>query len=147
MSTIEEVSNTGNFAIINKNTAKTFIFDNSFKDDTLLNATAGELTYEVGTLLGRVTASGKLVPLTSAAIDGSAIPVGILAREVTLAASGEDVVPVCIKGEVAKEKLILQGADTLATVIDGRTIEDRIMADTMGIKLVSTDELTATDNS
>lgn len=148
MSTITEVLNTGNFAVFNKNVAKTFIWNNSFRTETFLNPTGGTLTYAIGTLLGRVTASGKLVALQSDAVDGSQIPVGILAQEVTLDAAAEDSVPVCIGGEVAEEKVVLvKIGDTFATDISGRTIRDRINGDTLGIKLVVADELTGTDNA
>jgi hypothetical protein len=52
----------------------------------------------------------------------------------------------CVAGDVAQEKLIFQGSDTLATVVSSRTLNDRIGADTVGVKLVSGTELTEYDN-
>lgn len=46
---------------------------------------AGEL--KRGTLLGRVTASGKYVVSTSAASDGSQNPVAVLAEDITVASA------------------------------------------------------------
>lgn len=137
---------TQNFIAADSLRQKAFIFNNEFESGSLLNATAGALTYAVGTLLGRVAASNKLVPLTSAAVDGSALPVGILAEEVTLAAGASTDVKFCISGDVTSSVLILQGADALTTVVDLKTIGDRIKSDTQGIRLVAVSDSTFYDN-
>lgn len=137
---------TQNFIAADTTRQKAFIFNNEFEIGSLLNATAGALTYKVGTLLGRVAASNELVPLTSAAVDGSALPVGILAEEVTLAAGASTDVNFCISGDVDSGVLILQGADALTTVVDLKTINDRIKSDTQGIRLVAVTDGTFYDN-
>ncbi|MCK4883276.1 MAG: head decoration protein, partial [Candidatus Diapherotrites archaeon] len=101
--------------------SKIFVFSNRYETETLLNASGGVKTFLPGTLLGRVSASLKLVPVASGASDGSEIPVGILATEVTdLADTSEETVQVCISGDVVESKLILDGSDTVDTLIDGR---------------------------
>ena len=98
--------------------------------------------------MGRITASLKLVPVASAAVDGSQFPVGVLKTQVSdLADATDATVNVCISGDVVESKVILDGADTMDTIIDARPIKDRIAADTMGIKLVDSFELTGVDNA
>ena len=52
----------------------------------------------VGTVLGRISASGKLVPCNSGANDGSQVPVAIAAEAVN-ATAGDVVGPVYVAGE------------------------------------------------
>ena len=107
----------------------------------------GDLELKAGTLMGRISATNILLPLVSTAIDGSKFPVGVLMHDVSVLSLGTAKLTFAVSGDVAEEKLILGGADTLATVIDARTLRDRIGSDTVGIKLVSADELTEYDNS
>lgn len=147
MSKATEVTKTNNFLHTDYDVSKIFVFSNRYEKMTLLNNSGGVKSFEPGTLVGKITASGKIIPLASGAIDGSQIPVGVLKTSVVdLADAGELEVNVCVYGDVVESKLILDGADTVDTVIDGRTIKDRIKADTMGIQLVGGDELTGFDN-
>jgi len=146
MSEANTTLNTSNQLNTDYDFSKIFIGNNDFRNGTLVNPEAGEETIVAGTLLGRVTAGGNVQVLKSAAVDGSQIPIGILAETITLAAAATAEVSFCIGGDVAQEKLILNGGDTLATDIDGRQLGDRIEADTLGIYLVAGDELTEFDN-
>lgn len=147
MSKATEVLKTQNQMHTDFDISKIFIWGNRFEQHDFKNTTGGLLTVEGGTLLGKITATNELEILKSAAVDGSEIPVGILAEEsVDFAIAETKQVNICIAGDVAEEKIILDGADTLATMIDGRSIRDRIKADTMGIKPVVKDELTGFDN-
>lgn len=150
MSTGTEVNKTNNQLHTDYDVSKIFVWNNRYQKETLKNITGGALDYLPGTLMGRITTggdTGKIIPLASAAVDGSAVPVGILLTNVEgLAAAGEKEVSICIAGDVVESKLILDGSDTVDTVIDGRTIRDRISADTHGIKLVASAELTDFDN-
>ena len=148
MSTATEISKTSNTLHTDYDVSKIFVFSNRYEGGTLLNASGGVKTFEPGTLMGRVTASGKLVPVASASVDGSQFPVGILKTSVVdLADTGEKTVNICIAGDVVESKVVLDGADTMDTIIDARPIKDRIAADTMGIKLVDSFELTGVDNA
>jgi len=148
MSKATEISKTSNTLHTDYDVSKIFVFSNRYEGGTLLNASGGVKTFEPGTLMGRVTASGKLVPVASAAVDGSQFPVGILKTSVVdLADTGEKTVNICIAGDVVESKVVLDGADTMDTIIDARPIKDRIAADTMGIKLVDSFELTGVDNA
>jgi len=146
MSTQTIVNNTGNQAHVDFDVSKVFIFGNEYQSFDFENTTGSELVLATGTLVGRVTATNNLEILKSAAVDGSQFPVGILLSCPTLAIGETRKVSVCIKGNVAEEKVILEGADTLETMITGRSIRDRIAGDTAGIMLRVTDELTDFDN-
>ncbi len=146
MSEATEKLKTRNQLTTDFDVSKIFIFDNRFEQVDLKNTSGGEKTFKAGTLLGRVTATLELDTVKSGAADGSEIPFGVLAEDITLANDEVKEINVGISGDVAIEKIILDGADTLDTIIDGRPIRDRINADTMGIKLTPTDELTEFDN-
>ncbi len=141
-----EVLKTGNQLHTDFDTSKIFIFNNRFEQFDFENTTGALQNLLAGQLIGRVTATNNLEVLKSAAVDGSEIPLGILAEDVTLQIGETLEVNICIEGEVAIEKVILDGADTLDTIIDGRPIRDRINADTAGIKLTAADQVTGFDN-
>ena len=148
MSNATEISKTGNFLHTDYDVSKIFVFSNRYESATLTNASGGVKTFLPGTLMGRITASLKLVPVASAAVDGSQFPVGVLKTQVTdLADATDATVNVCISGDVVESKVILDGADTMDTIIVARPIRDRIASDTMGIKLVDSFELTGVDNA
>ena len=147
MSSGQVTSQTSNQLFVDIDTSKIFVWNNEYYRDTFLNNTGAQASFAAGTLLGRITASGKLAICKSGAVDGSQIPVGILKTSITdLADAGEVDVNYCIYGKVVESKVVLDGTDTLATMISGRTIKDRIAADTAGIILVDGDELTEFDN-
>ena len=147
MSEITTVNQTSNQVQFDVDQSKVFVYGNKFEGANFINLTGGILSYAVGTVLGRIHATGKVTELKSAATDGSQFPIGILATELTaIAGSGTADINFCNAGEVAEEKVILNGADTLLTVVDARILRDRIAADTMGIKLVLGTELTGFDN-
>lgn len=144
------VNNTGNQAQVNTDTSKIFVFDNRYENSTYdkTNSTYDDIVIPAGTLMGRIAATQKVIPLASGASDGSQFPIGILAEDVTVPASStvSKSVSICVAGDVAQSKIVLDGSDTLSTVISARSIFDRIQADTVGIKLVSTTEMTDYDN-
>jgi len=146
MSSVDQVLNNGQQAITNYNTAKIFIFANRYLTGTYTNSTYVTVTLLAGTVVGRVSATGAIVPLTSAASDGSQYPIGILANDHVVAAGVSTTVSYCVEGDVAEEKVLLQGSDTLNTVISSRRLRDRIAADTAGIILKTTTEMTDYDN-
>ena len=146
MSSVTEVNKTNNQAHFDYDVSKIFVNNNRYEAGIRTNNTAGILSYLPGTVLGRIGASEKLVPLTSAAVDGSQYPVGILLTEVTdLAIAGDANINMCVSGDVVKDKIILT-ADGFDDAVDGRLIGDRIGSDTVGIKMIESDELTGFDN-
>lgn len=146
MSTSTTVNQTDSQLHVDYDVAKIFLGCNRYDTGTYTNSTGAAVTLEAGTLMGRVSATGKLLPLASAATDDSNIPVGILSHSVTVADTASKELTFAVEGNVAEEKVIFDGTDDLDTVVSGRTLRDRIGGDTVGIKLVSTTENTAYDN-
>lgn len=67
-----------------------------------------------GTLLGKITATGKYIKCDSAAVDGSQAPLAILAEDAD--ATGGDVQAVIyLSGAFNQDAVVFGGADTAAT--------------------------------
>lgn len=146
MSTNSVVYNNGQFAIINYDVSKIFVWNNRYADANFTNSTYAPIQLYAGMLMGRIATTQKIVPLDSTATDGSQYPVGIL-HEDALVEEGETVsLSFCTEGDVVKDKVILHGTDTLATLISGRSILDRIGSDTVGVNLINSTEQTGFDN-
>jgi hypothetical protein len=147
MSTQEVTLNNGNQLNVNTDSTKIFVWNNRYSTGTsTTNSTYDDVTIPAGTLLGRVSATQIVKPLVSSASDGSQFPVGILKEDSIIPAGDSTVLTFCDEGDVVEAKVVLASGDTMATVISGRSIRDRIGADTVGIKLVGQDQLTGTDN-
>lgn len=138
--------NTGSMAIIKTDLSKIFILNNRYKTSQFTNGTGAPVTIPEGKLLGQINATGKVAVLASASSDGSQFPVGICAQEYIVAAGATVDMTYCVAGDVASGKVVLDGSDTMATVVTGRTIGQRIGSDTVGIILVASTEMTAYDN-
>jgi hypothetical protein len=142
------VLNTGQQAIINTDTSKVFLWGNRYQQALCTNDTYEDGALTAGTLMGKVSATGEIKPLVANASDGSQYPIGILAQDITLDAGEQKTLSYCVLGDVNKSKVIFMGSgDDFDTVVDGRTLYDRIGADTVGINLVESTEMTAFDNS
>ena len=147
----ETGTNTNNQLTVNSDTSKIFIGDNRHdnfayaKDNS---AGTDDITIPAGTLFGRISATGYVIPLESGASDGSQFPIGILREDKTIlyGEDYDDEITLCVEGRVARAKVIFQGSDTMATVVSSRRLDDRIGSDTVGIKLVASTELTGYDN-
>jgi hypothetical protein len=146
MSKQEVILNNGQQMIVNTDLAKIFVWDNRFESANYTNSTYDPVTLPAGTLMGKISATQEIVPLTSAASDGSQFPVGVLNQTSVIAAGATVALAYCVSGDVVESGVILQGADTMDTVISSRSIRDRIGADTVGVKLVGSTELTGFDN-
>ena len=132
----------------NRNTAKIFLFDNKNIKGTFKNTTGGVLNLVGGELISRNATTGDLEVLTSAGTLGRNIPLGI--NRVcydALADTAEIPMTIMVSGDVSQDLVVLQGADTLDTVISDRRLKDRILGDTAGIFLIEVDELTEYDNA
>ncbi|MES3001339.1 MAG: head decoration protein [Pseudomonadota bacterium] len=95
------------------------------KSETILDANAAVLQY---TVLGRISASGKLQICDLAAEDGSEVPVGVLAYAVGSAAANADAVaPVYFSGNFNIDALVWHASFStdalkLAAFNDNKTI-------------------------
>ena len=123
--------------------SKIFVLDNIYRKVTIANAAGTDLVLTAGMAIGVVSTAYQVYKSGTSNISF----VGILAEDVTVAASGgSESVNICIAGKVNESLVTLDGTDTLATVVAYRTIRDRIASESVGIILVATDELSAIDN-
>lgn len=147
MSTQNTALNTGNQATSNYDVSKIFVFNNRYNTGTIINSKYTPETLPAGTVLGRIAGTGNLTPCVSTATDGSQFPMGILAADIVIAFGASMNVPVCIFGDVVQSKVVFfNTSDNLNTVVNGRTMYDRIGSDSVGIKLVASTENTYLDN-
>jgi hypothetical protein len=147
MSTNNTVLNTGQQATTNFDLSKIFIWNNRYENATYINSGYTPATIPAGTVMGRIGATQNVVPLVSTASDGSQYPVGILACDLNaIAAGATQACTICVSGDVSQDKLVLQGADTLSTIVSSRSIFDRIGSDTIGVKITANTEMTQNDN-
>ncbi len=141
-----DVLNTGSQLYTNYSYDKIFIGCNTFENADL-TASGSDVTVEMGTLMGRIHATGKIIPLVAAATDGSQYPLGITAAKYEVLDGATQTMSLCVSGEVEETLITLNGAETLDTVVSGRRLRDRIASDTLGIKLRNSTEMTVADNS
>jgi hypothetical protein len=137
---------TGNQAIIHTDVSKIFLRDNRYqKGNETGNAGYDPLELVAGTVMGRVAATGKLVPCASSATDGSQYPVGILAHDVEIDIGETKEVTIVDMGDVAEDKVdFYYNGDTLDTQLSSRRMRDWLQA--QGIKLITLTEMTDEDN-
>ena len=147
MSTAAERGATRNQITVDYNYEKIFVRDNRYLEAEYANATGAEKTLAAGTVMGRIAATGLLLPVVSTAIDGSQYPIGILKEEVTVADGVTVPVTVGISGDVNQNAVVMDDAgDDLDSIVDGRQILDRIGADTVGVILIISTNQTYYDN-
>jgi hypothetical protein len=155
MAEVQNVLQTNAQAITNYDRAKIWIGNNRFLEGSLKNTGSADITLPVGTLLAKVSAIavdtanvvGYLRVFDSANTEGGKIPVGILAKELVVAAGATVTgVTYCYKGEFDYDFLVFNnGTDTLDTVVNGKAIRESIIAETQLIG-VSVDQMTGYDN-
>jgi hypothetical protein len=128
--------------------SKIFVFENRYENDSYVNnSNYSPLTLLAGTVMGRVANTGAVVPFYASANDGSQFPIGVLAQDLIAIPGGSSKqCSLCVSGDVVQNKLIFFYADTLDTVVQGRRVRDRIGADSVGLKLVPSTEMTDYDN-
>lgn len=140
------VLNTDQQAIVNFDTSKLFLNENKFITATYTNSTGSSVDLVPGQLFGRIAATGLLLPLESAATDGSQYPLGLNAKAVTVANGASATLTICVSGEVASELIVFDGSDDFDTDVEDKTLGDRIMSDTLGLFPIASTEITGYDN-
>jgi len=145
MPTSTIILNNGSQMTVNYDVSKMFVWDNRYTYAQYTNGTAATVNVLAGTVMGRIAATGKIVPMTAAAIDGSAIPVGILVKDYAVLAGGTVSMGICIAGDVVEDMILFQGAENLSTVVALQTNRDRIRSFT-GLNPKPRTELTEYDN-
>lgn len=113
--------------------------DEPFTADETFTA-GGAQTYAAGTLLGRITASGKMLACDDAAVDGSEVAVAVLQYEVVAAGAGDITIRPVLKGTVRQDLLSYDNADPIvAATLD--------QLRTMGIIAINPEQLGQYNNS
>lgn len=149
MSSYSTRVNTGQQITTDYDLSKIFIWNNRYENDSYVNnSNYNPITLLVGTLMGRVTSTGYLVPWRAGAVDGSQRPIGVLAQDIVgLAGGSTQKASICVAGDIASDKIIFFAGDTLETIDNGRRVKDSIQSDSVGIKLVfNSTEMNAYDN-
>lgn len=96
--------------------------NNYFSREIMTAASAGVL--EVGTVVGRLKTTGKLVVLDPAdATNGSCFPVGIVTDPKTMVV-GDNKVTIVTSGRVDQSVIKFPVGTTMATVVDNRQLKD-----------------------
>ncbi|MFA6057296.1 MAG: head decoration protein [Taibaiella sp.] len=103
--------------IVNRDITKIFLANHTSQKVTYTNSTGSTVNILAGRLMGRITIGQKVLPYVSTATDGSQQPVGVAMDDYTVANGVTITMTICDGGEVAEEKIILAGAETLSTVI------------------------------
>lgn len=93
-----------NINISTRDTSGLVIFGATFENETL--TAAGAETWPEGSVLGRVTISGKLVRFDPVAVDGSEVPLAVLTVEVEFTGAGDRTERPAISGQVRRGKLV-----------------------------------------
>jgi len=127
-----------NIEITNNQTRGIPIWEPVYEDETLLDA--GGETYPAGTLLGRITASGKMTKYTTAAVDGSEVPVAVLRDELVLAAGVDTPCRPIISGRVRRGDLLADDPARVITDAEADALRD------YSIVPLSTTQLAELDN-
>lgn len=113
-----------------------------------VTASGSDVDLVVGMVMGRVSATGKLVPLLHSASDGSQYPAGLcwlgVNYEDTVTDGTTKTINVVNKGRVNKNLINFGTASTLNSVVSGRRLSDWLMD--LGLILEATTELTGFAN-
>lgn len=142
MSTITQSTPTRNQLTSSYDFSKIFLFDNKYRKVNIANATGSPLVLTAGMAIGCVGITHAVYKSGTS----NQLPVGILAEDITIANGSNADVMICNGGKIAEEKVTLDGTDTLATIVDNRSVRDMLISNTLGLELVTTSELTAADN-
>lgn len=121
---------------------------NSFTEADL-TASGADVVLTQGTIMGMISATGKIVPMASAATDGSALPYGVCIVDQTVVDGTTATIKLVNKGRIPSSKLVFQGADTINTEVGPVSYKKTYNAllNEIGLILEDSIEMTAADNS
>ena len=144
--TITEQTNSQIF--VSTDTTKFLLGFNEFVTADV-TASGADVDLVEGMVMGKISATAKIIPLDKDATDGSALPFGICIKTQTVV-DGTTVSITCVnKGRIAESIINFLDVETLATPTGAsnfqKTIRDHL--NDLGLILESGVELTAIDNS
>ncbi len=158
MSSNEITSNQSNALFVNTDTSKTFIVIKATERESYINnSTYNPITLYAGTVLGRIQASGIIVPWRNDVTDGSQFPIGVLGSDMQID-SGDTVAALLVtEARMAAEKVIAYQlsnqsvSTTLQLAITSwhgaGTTKLKDALESIGIHLETTTQMSFPDNS
>lgn len=158
MSSNTITSNQATALFINTSTAKTFVVIKATERESYINnSTYNPITLYAGTVLGRIQASGVIVPWRNDVTDGSQFPIGVLGSDMVID-SGDTVAALVItECRMAAEMVIAyQLSDqSVSTTLQlavtswhgAGTTRLKDILESIGIHLMYTTEMSFPDNS
>ena len=144
MAEVTGTSYSGGMRVTNYSNEHLLMFDNQFESATFTNSDAYETTLAIGTVMGRIGSTGKVIPMDKDNSDGGRYPIGVLVANYTVA-DGEDAeVRMVVGGEINGNMLVFPNGETVETVVATRQIKDWMQL--ANFKLSYPDELSELDN-
>jgi hypothetical protein len=147
MSEITNIEQTRNQLITNYDVSKFLLGYNSFGHGDI-EADGADISLLQGMVMGRISATGKIVPLVPTATDGSQLPVGLCIVDQTITDGTTVNLSLVNKGRVAEGKINFSAAGDLDTAV-GPANNQKILRDCLedlGLILEEAEELTGFDN-
>lgn len=144
MAEVTGTSYSGGMRVTNYSNEHLLMFDNQFESATFTNSDAYETTLLIGTVMGRIASTGKVVPIDKDNVDGSQYPIGVLVANYTVADGEDATVRMVVGGEINGNMLVFPNDETVETVIATRRIKDWMQL--ANFKLSYPDELSELDN-
>lgn len=145
MGELTDTTFSGGQRITNYSTQKLPIHSCEYLHADFTNSDAYPTTLRIGTVMGRVSATGKVVPLDTDSSDGSQFPIGVLAANYTVGDGDTLTVAMVSNGTINGNMLIfVDNTDSLDTVVSSRQLRDHLQL--AGINLQFPDELSELDN-
>ena len=135
-----------NYLRTEQDVSKVFLGDNKYDNESYINNSGYDpIELLAGTVMGRIHATGILVPVIKGANNGAQFPIGILAADVEIDAGDTISAPICVAGDVDEDKLIFWDYQIdKNTVVSERRLKDWIQL--AGIILRTRTEMTDYDN-
>jgi len=121
--------------------------NNEFAPGDVIRA-GSDIDLEIGMVMGRISATGKLVPCLHSASDGSQYPAGLcymgITTEKTVTAGDTESIELVYQGKVDASLINFEVTSTLDSVVTGRTLRDWLRD--LGLVLIEAQEQTSFAN-
>lgn len=141
---VTDTTYSGGMRVTNYSNEKLLMFDNTFQEATYTNSDAYDETLAIGTVMGRVASTGKVVVFDKDNSDGSQFPIGVLVADYTVGAGDDATLTMVIGGEINGNMLVFPNGETVETVVSSRQVKDWLQL--ANINLSYPAELSALDN-
>lgn len=135
-----------NYLRTEQDVSKIFLGDTKTDNESYVNNSGYDpITLAAGTIMGRIHATGVLIPVVQGANNGSQYPIGIVLETTEVDPGETKQLAIAINGEVAESKLIFWAGNlTLDSVLESLRYRDWLQY--AGFVLRSSTEMTSYDN-